>query len=115
MTQLVRRGAPFALAVVLSLAVLFTPASGVPTAPPGTDKVLHLLLFALLGATGRRAGLPAGPLLAGLVIYAGASEVAQATLPIGRAGDVWDAATDTAGILLGLGAHRLWGRWLTPS
>lgn len=101
------RSVPFAVAVVLSLVVLFLPQSGVPSAPPGTDKVVHLLLFALLAFTGRRAGLPAGPLLAGLVAYAGISEVLQATLPIGRDGDVWDALVDGLGALVGLGGFAL--------
>lgn len=98
---------PFAVAVVLSLVVLFTPASGVPTAPPGTDKVIHLLVFALLAGTGRWAGLCTVPLVLGLAVYAGVSEVLQAALPIGRDGDALDALVDVAGALLGLGAHAL--------
>lgn len=105
---------PFVLAALLSLVVLFTPASGVPTAPAGTDKVVHLLVFALLAWTGRTAGLRPWPLLAGLVAYAAASEAAQALLPIGRSGDVVDGLTDVAGAVLGLGlyllAHRRSGR-----
>ncbi|MBN9734541.1 VanZ family protein [Pseudonocardia sp. P1] len=96
---------PFVLAVLLSLVVLFTPASGVPTAPPGTDKIVHLLVFALLAWTGRTAGLRPWPLLGGLVVYAAASEVLQAALPIGRSGDVLDGLTDIAGALLGLGLY----------
>lgn len=99
-----RRSVPFAAAVLLSLAVLFMPASGVPTAPPGTDKVIHLLLFALLAVTGRLAGLRTPWLLAGLVAYAGLSEVLQAVLPIGRSGGLADALTDIAGAGLGLAA-----------
>jgi hypothetical protein len=68
---------PFVVAVLLSVIVLFTPASGVPTAPPGTDKVVHFLLFALLMGTGRYARLPLTPLLAGLIGYAAVSEVLQ--------------------------------------
>lgn len=109
------RFVPFAAAVVLSLLVLFTPASGVPTAPPGTDKVIHLLVFALLAATGRWAGLRTGALLVGLAVYAGVSEILQATLPIGRDGDVLDALTDLAGVLLGLGAHRLLAHRRAPA
>jgi VanZ family protein len=101
------RTLPFAVAVVLSLVVLFTPESGVPTAPPGTDKVVHLLLFALLAFTGRRAGMRWDALLAALVAYAGLSEVLQATLPIGRDGDVWDALTDVTGAALGLAVYAL--------
>ncbi|RZT85251.1 VanZ family protein [Pseudonocardia sediminis] len=106
-TRGLRRFAPLGAAIVLSLVVFFTPASGVPTAPPGTDKVIHLLVFALLAVTGRWAGLRAGPLLAGLVLYAGVSEVLQSVLPIGRDGDVLDALTDLAGALLGLLAFHL--------
>lgn len=101
------RSVPFLCALAVSLVVLFTPASGVPSAPPGTDKVIHLLLFALLAATGRWAGLRAAPLLLGLVLYAGVSEVLQALLPLGRSGDVLDALVDVAGALLGCAAAAL--------
>ena len=46
------RGA-FAVAVLVSLAVLFAPADDVPASPPGVDKVVHLLLFAALAGSGR--------------------------------------------------------------
>jgi VanZ family protein len=104
---------PFVLAVLLSLVVLFTPASGVPTAPPGTDKIVHLLVFALLAWTGRTAGIRPWPLLAGLAAYAVASEVLQGLLPIGRSGDVLDGLTDVAGALLGLGIHAATARLRT--
>lgn len=101
------RSVPFVVAVLLSVVVLFTPESGVPTAPAGTDKVIHLVLFALLAVTGRRAGMRTGWLLACLVAYAGLSEMAQATLPIGRDGDVGDALVDAAGAVLGLAGYAL--------
>ena len=104
------RSIPFTVAVLLSLVVLFTPESGVPTAPPGTDKVIHLLLFALLAATGRWAGMRWGWLLAALVVYAGVSEVLQATLPLGRDGDVWDAFVDSIGVGLGLAGFAIVAR-----
>ena len=83
------RALPFGLAVLLSLVVLFLPASGVPSSPPGTDKVVHLLLFAVLAVTARTAGWRAAPVLAGLLGYAALSEVLQALLPLGRSGDVF--------------------------
>lgn len=93
---------PFVAAALLSVIILFTPQSGVPTAPPGTDKVVHLLLFALLTATGRYGRLPLGPLVAGLVGYAAVSEVSQwLIVALGRGGDVLDGLTDVAGIALG--------------
>ena len=71
------RALPFGLAVLLSLVVLFLPASGVPSSPPGTDKVVHLLLFAVLAVTARTAGWRAAPVLAGLLGYAALSEVVE--------------------------------------
>ena len=90
---------PFVVAALLSVIVLFTPASGVPTAPPGTDKVVHFLLFALLMGTGRFARLPAGPLAATLIGYAAVSEVLQWLItPLNRGGDLLDALVDVAGV-----------------
>lgn len=92
---------PFAVASLISLIVLFTPETGVPTAPPGTDKVVHFALFATLALTGRWARVPAAPLVAGLICYAAGSEVLQGVLPIGRSGDVVDALVDAAGVIAG--------------
>ncbi|GAA0520789.1 hypothetical protein GCM10011581_11190 [Saccharopolyspora subtropica] len=98
-TQLTR--IPFAVAALASLVVLFTPESGVPTAPPGTDKVVHFVLFAALAATGRIAGFPTARLLPGLVAYAAASEVLQGLLPLGRSCDVVDGIVDVVGAVAG--------------
>ncbi|MFD1149120.1 VanZ family protein [Saccharothrix hoggarensis] len=99
---------PFVVAALLSVIVLFTPQSGVPDSPPGTDKVVHVLLFALLTATGRYAGLRVRPLVAGLICYAAVSEVLQWLItPLGRGGDVLDGLVDVAGIGLGLLLARL--------
>ncbi|MEJ2855134.1 MULTISPECIES: VanZ family protein [unclassified Saccharothrix] len=97
-----RRILPFVTAVLLSVIVLFTPQSGVPDSPPGTDKVVHTLLFALLAGTGLWARLPLWPLLGGLVAYAAVSEVVQAVVTsLGRGGDVVDGLVDVLGIGLG--------------
>ncbi|MET8757148.1 VanZ family protein [Lentzea sp. NPDC004782] len=91
---------PFVIAALLSVVVLFTPESGVPTMPPGTDKVVHTLLFALLAVTGLYAKIPR--ILLWLVVYAGVSEVLQALItPLHRSGDVLDALVDVLGIGLG--------------
>ena len=89
--------------VAVSLYVLFTPGSTVPTDVPVSDKVVHGALFAALAVTGRLARLPVVPLLLGLVGYAAVSEVLQAVLPINRDGDVLDALADSTGVLVGLG------------
>ncbi|MBA8825835.1 hypothetical protein FHX42_003201 [Saccharopolyspora lacisalsi] len=94
--------APFIIVLAISLVILFTPASGVPTAPPGTDKVVHLLLFALLAVTGGVGRLPLGGLSVGLLCYAATSEALQAILPLNRSGDVLDATVDALGAAAGL-------------
>ena len=100
----------FGLAVLVSLVVLFMPASGVPSAPPGVDKLVHLGVFALLGLTGRWAGVPPLPLVLALAGYAGLSEVLQGLLPVGRSPDVLDAVVDCVGVSLGVAAHELVAR-----
>jgi VanZ family protein len=98
---------PFVAMVLVSLAVLFAPASTTPsTLPPGVDKIVHLTLFAALAWTGRRAGLPVAELAVGLAVYAGGSEVLQAVLPLGRDAEVLDAVVDVVGVGLGLVAAR---------
>lgn len=88
------------IAALLSVVVLFTPESGVPTAPPGTDKVIHTLLFALLAFTGLYANI--SRILPLLVVYAAVSEVLQQLItPLHRSGDVLDALVDVLGIGLG--------------
>ncbi len=102
MSTRLRTAGPFAAVVVASLFVLFNPASATPTVWPGLDKLVHLTLFAALALTGRRAGLPPVGLAAGLVGYAGASEVLQGLLPIGRDADPLDAVVDVVGVAAGL-------------
>jgi hypothetical protein len=97
------RGA-FAVAVLVSLAVLFAPGGAVPFAPPGVDKVVHVALFLALALTGRWAGARAvvlGPLL---VAYGAVSEVVQAVTPLERSGSVADLLADAVGVALGLAA-----------
>jgi VanZ family protein len=97
----------FAAVVLLSLVVLFSPGSDVPSGIPISDKVIHFSLFAALAVTGRLAAIPPLPLALGLVAYAGVSEVLQTVLPINRDGDVRDALADSLGVLAGIGVHAL--------
>jgi VanZ family protein len=92
----------FAVVVLVSLAVLFAPASDVPVAPAGVDKVVHVLLFAALALSGRWAGLGRGALGALLVLYAAVSEVLQGITPLDRSASVTDWLADVVGLLLGL-------------
>ena len=99
------RGA-FAVAVLVSLAVLFAPASDVPSAPPGVDKVVHGLLFLALALTGRWAGIGRSLLGAALVGYAAVSELVQGLTPLERSASVGDLLADVVGTVAGL---ALWG------
>jgi len=92
----------FAVAVLVSLAVLFAPPSDVPTSPPGVDKVVHFSLFAVLALTGRWAGVQRGVLAVLLVVYAAGSEVLQGTDLVNRDASVADLLADSAGVLAGL-------------
>ncbi|MPQ97218.1 VanZ family protein [Modestobacter sp. I12A-02628] len=94
--------AAFAVAILVSLAVLFWPASGVPGSAPGVDKVVHLVLFAVLAATGRWAGVPVAALAPGLLAYGGVGELLQALPVVGRSRSLLDWAADGLGVLLGL-------------
>jgi hypothetical protein len=100
------RLALFTALLAASLVVLFTPVSGAPSLLPGLDKVVHLALFGALAMSGRRAGLRPGALGAGLVAYAGVSEVLQGVLPLGRSADPIDALVDVVGIALGMSMVR---------
>ena len=100
------RGA-FAVAVLVSLAVLFAPASDVPAAPPGVDKVVHGLLFLVLALTGRWAGIRQSLLGAALVGYAAVSELVQGLTPLDRSMSVGDWLADVLGVVVGLALWTL--------
>ena len=92
----------FAVAVLVSLAVLFAPPSDVPDSPPGVDKVVHASLFLVLAVTGRWAGMRQAALAGLLVLYAAGSEVVQGLDAVGRSASVADWLADVAGVLAGL-------------
>ena len=103
------RGA-FAVAVLVSLAVLFAPASDVPTALPGVDKVVHALLFLALALTGRWAGIRQSFLGAALICYAVVSELVQGLTPLDRSMSVGDWLADAVGVVAGLALWTLLDR-----
>ncbi|WP_138735486.1 VanZ family protein [Modestobacter excelsi] len=100
------RGA-FAVAVLVSLAVLFAPPGDVPSSPPGVDKVVHFSLFAVLASTGRWAGVGQSVLAALLVLYAAGSELLQGTPLVDRDASIGDFVADSAGVVVGLLLWRL--------
>ena len=94
----------------ISLIVLFSPGSTVPSGPPNSDKLVHALLFAALALAARFAGVGWRATAAWVLAYAALSEVLQALLPIQRSGSLWDVVADAAGMALGLTAYALLSR-----
>ena len=98
----VRQGV-FAAVLVLSLVILFAPGNEVPPAPPGVDKVVHLVLFAALACTAVLAGLGRSSAIGLLLLlYAAGSEVLQAIPVLDRSASVLDWVADAAGVLVGI-------------
>lgn len=94
----------------ISLIVLFSPGSTVPSGPPNSDKLVHALLFAALAMASSLAGIGWRATTAWVLAYAALSEVLQALLPIQRSGSLWDVVADAAGITLGLAAYAVLSR-----
>jgi hypothetical protein len=112
MTSLPRRSAPAshlvvglaAAAVVVQLLVLYWPVVTVEGPVSWTDKVVHLLVFAVpTYAVGRALGSVRTAVLV-FAIHAPLSELVQHFLLPDRSGDVWDAVLDLAGVALGAAA-----------
>ena len=90
------------MVLLASLYVLFWPdPAGGGVSVPGADKVVHLLLFAMLSGTARLRFGGAPRVLAAVVGYAVVSEVAQALLLSRRSGDLLDILADLLGVALG--------------
>ncbi|GAB7193597.1 hypothetical protein NUM3379_43070 [Kineococcus sp. NUM-3379] len=94
--------AAFAVAVLVSLVVLFAPRAGGAGSVPHLDKVVHAAVFGLLTGTGVWRFGRREAVLAGGVVYAVLSEVVQHTLLPERSGDVADVVADVVGAVLGV-------------
>lgn len=92
----------FAVAVAVHLVVLYVPRAPSMNGPRFTDKVIHLLVFAVPVFVGLLAALPVRWVVVGFALHAPVSELVQyAALP-NRSGDIWDAMVDLAGVALGV-------------
>ncbi|MDN5768784.1 MAG: VanZ family protein [Humibacillus sp.] len=91
------------VAVVLQLCVLYWPVVTVAGPVSWTDKVVHVLVFAvptyLVGWALRRVGLAVTIFL----VHAPVSELVQHFLLPGRSGELWDVVVDVIGVALAAG------------
>jgi len=109
MTSLPRRSAPTSglvvglavAAVVTQLLVLYWPVVTVEGPVSWTDKVVHLLVFAVPTYAVGRALRSVRTAVVVFAIHAPVSELVQHFLLPGRSGDVWDAVLDLVGVALG--------------
>lgn len=97
-----------ALAIGIQLWGLYAPDAPDGGDLPGSDKIGHVAMFALVMASGVVAGIPGVVLALLLVAQAVVSETVQAVLLSMRSGDVWDAVADVAGIALGWALAWRW-------
>ena len=89
-------------AFLAQCAALYLPLSGGGGRIPGADKVVHLLLFAVVAWPAVRLGWRRRWVVPALTVQAVSSELVQHFLVAGRAGDPWDLVADLCGIALGV-------------
>ena len=100
----------FLVALAVSAVMLFSPNAPGEGPFPGSDKVVHVLIFTTLAALGRRARIPVPVLVGGLIAYAVGSELIQG-LEANRSSSPTDALADFCGITAGMLLAPLRSRW----
>ncbi|MEO7448889.1 MAG: VanZ family protein [Humibacillus sp.] len=89
------------VAVLVQLLVLYWPVVTVVGPVSWTDKVVHLITFAVPTYAVGLALRDVRVAVLAFVIHAPVSELVQHFLLPGRSGDVWDAVLDLVGVALG--------------
>ena len=100
----------FGVTVLLQVVVLYSPSTGGPPPFPHADKLVHVVVFALVGLTGRLTGIGWLPLGVGLLAHGVVSEVVQGAVLDGRSGSGWDLLADAVGAAIGLLLAASWTR-----
>ena len=100
----------FAIAVAVQLIAVYAPSA--PSGPDinGLDKLVHLSIFFVPSLAALMMGIPARWALGILALHAPVSELVQHFALPHRSGDVFDAAADLSGVLLGGLAYMVWTR-----
>lgn len=106
---------PLVAATTVITAMLLSPGGTVPGGPPGTDKVTHALMFAVLAVCSRYARVSPTVTVVWLALYGVLTEILQATVAVRRSGSVWDWCADLVGVLAGLAVFAAVRRWTTPA
>ena len=101
---------PLTIIVTLTLSVaMLWPLEAPPPAPEGSDKLVHLVAFAVLAfplaSTGRFGLLP---VFIGASAFGGAIELIQPSFS--RSADVNDWVADVVGVVFGIGLGLLYRR-----
>lgn len=91
--------------VLLHLVALYWPSIGLVGPVSWTDKVVHLLLFAVPTYAVGLAARSVVPVVVVFAVHAPISELIQQRFLAYRSGDVWDAVLDLVGV--GVGAALL--------
>ena len=101
------RGAFVAL-VVAQLAALYWPRVEIQGPVTWTDKIAHVLLFAVPTAVGLLAGIRPAYLVTAVALHAPVSELVQHYLLPNRSGDLGDVVADLVGVVLGVTLAVVW-------
>jgi VanZ family protein len=113
--RLSRLRAVLGVLVLAHLLALYWPRVDLQGPVTWTDKVMHVLLFAVPVLAAHVARVPfLGWVVAVFAVHAPLSEWLQHAVLPDRSGDAWDALADVAGVVLGVtlgvvGRRR--GRW----
>ena len=101
---------PLTIVVTLTLTVaMLWPMDQPPSAPDGTDKLVHLVAFAALAFPLARTGrIGLLPVFIGASAFGGAIELIQPSF--NRSADVNDWVADIVGVILGIGLGLLYRR-----
>ena len=101
---------PLTLAVTLTLTVaMLWPLDQPPSAPDGSDKLVHFVAFAALAFPLARTGrIGLIPVFIGASAFGGAIELIQPSF--NRSADINDWVADVVGVVLGIGCGLLYRR-----
>jgi hypothetical protein len=94
----------FVASVLLHLGALYWPRIDVGSAPEGSDKLTHVVLFAVPVVAAALALRRPWVVIALLAVHAPVSEWLQSAVLSDRVGDLRDAAADLVGVVLGAAA-----------